>query len=480
MPPLVRSASPDPPRLTLVRVSERRGVHPFMRETNVSGIYPPLGLAYLAAAARRAGYPAQIVDAHADGVRRPEEMARRVAATRPDVVGVTSTSFNWPVVAELCRGLRRLLPGARLWVGGPQLALYPEACLEVRAIDAAVVGEGDETVVEMLARVAAGEPLEGLPGTIVRRGDELVRGPDRAPIAELDRLPLPALELLPLARYRALTLPTPFVTMVTTRGCPYRCRYCAQIYVGGRYREHGVERVLEELRRAVQRYGAREIVFFDETFTLNRRRVLALCQAVLAAGLRVRFNIRTRADLCDDEVLRALRDAGCASIHVGIEAGSERVRRLMNKQIDMAKGERALAEARRLGMETRGYFMLGYPGETRAEIEETIRAAVELPLDWASFTITTPAPGTEVYREALASGRIARDYWLDYTRLRAGRSPGYFTSEAEGLDARALEALLGRAYRAFYLRPALLARKLTDGRLWRQLPSILGTLAAIR
>lgn len=474
MPPSARHA---PLRLTLVRVSERRGVHPFLRETNVSGVYPPLGLAYLAAAAGRAGFPAQIVDAHAEGLD-PSGTLRRVAATRPDVVGLTSTSFNWPVVADIGRAVRASLPDARIWVGGPQLALYPEACLEERSIDAAVVGEGDETIVEMLRRAAAGAPLAGLPGTVARRGDELVRGPERPPIEDLDRLPLSALELLPLPHYHALTLPVPFVTMVTTRGCPHRCRYCAQIYVGGKYREHGVERVLEEMRRAVHLHRAREIVFFDETFTLNRRRVLALCQSIFTTGLRARWNIRTRADLLDDDVLCALQAAGCASIHVGIEAGSQRVRELMNKRLDMDKAERALAEARRLGIETRGYFMLGYPGETRAEIEETIRTARELPLDWASFTITTPAPGSEIYQAALADGTIGRDYWLDYTLLHERRPPPSFTSA--GLDQRTLEALLGRAYRAFYLRPGLIGRKLADLRLWRQVPSTLLTLLAIR
>jgi anaerobic magnesium-protoporphyrin IX monomethyl ester cyclase len=463
-------------RLTLIRANERR-VHPFLWETNVSGIYPPLGLAYLAGAARRAGYPASIVDAHA--LRLPEEeVVDTIRRIDPGVVGITTTTFNWPIAVSYARALRRACPELLILVGGPQLSIYPDACLEAeRAIDAGVVGEGDRTIVEILDRRAAGEELAGIPGTLVRRGDEVVRGPDRPPERDLDSLAMPALSLLPLGSYRALTLPTPFVSMVTTRGCPYRCRYCAQIYVGGKYREHGVDRMVEEFTRAVQEHGAKEIVYFDETFTFDAERVVGLCEGIMRRGLRARWNVRTRADLLDTEMLRAMKAAGCSSIHVGIEAGSERVRKQMNKRLDYGKALEGLGEARRLGLETRGYFMIGYPDETRAEIEETLRVARELPLDWASFTITTAQPGTPIYEEALEKGRLKGDYWRDYTLGQIGKPPGYFTSP--GLGDRELESLLRKAYVGFYLRPETALNKLRNRRLWTQIPSIVETLAEI-
>jgi len=463
------------PRLTLVRVNERLGVHPFLRETNVSGVYPALGVAYLAGAARRAGCPVSVVDAHAFDLSLDRLVG---AATRlgPDVVGLTSTTFNWPVVAEAARRLRQVMPRLVLVVGGPQLSLYPEECMTEKAFDAAVIGEGDETLPELLVRLAAGEELAGVPGTLVRKNGELVRGPERPPIVDLDALALPALDLLPLSRYRSLTLPRPFVSMVTSRGCPYRCRYCSQAFVGGAHREHGVDRAVEEVRRAVGELGAREIVFFDETFTLDQDRALAICERILASGPRVRFNIRTRADLLGDDLLEALRDAGCTSIHVGIEAGSARVRKLMNKRLDLERGERALRRARRLGMETRGYFMLGYPGESRGEIAETIRLSLDLPLDWASYTITTALPGTGIHQDLLESGECEGDYWRDYSLQRFGGPPGYASTE---IGADELESLLRTAYRRFYLRPSAIASKLTSARLWRELPSIAGATAEI-
>ncbi len=459
------------PKTALIRVTERAGVHPFLRETNVTGVYPALGIAYLAAAARRAGSEVQLLDAHAENLSHPQ-VVERTSAFHPRFIGLTSTTFNWPVVAQLAVQLRHALPESIIAVGGPQLSLYPKECLAEKAIDIAVIGEGDDTIVEILERIGAGDDLAGVPGTVVRSGSELIRGSDRPPIADLDRLPMPALDLLPFDRYRSLTLPRPFVSMVTSRGCPFHCRFCSQTYVGGCHREHGVDRVLEEIGRALEITKAREIVFFDETFTLSRDRVLAICEGMLERGYRTDFNIRTRADLLDDDILEALAEAGCASIHVGIEAGSDRIRNLMNKRLDLDKGVRALERARRLGMETRGYFMLGYPSETREEMEETIRAACDLPLDWASFTITSALPGTDIYTDARETGRYTEDYWREYSLQNFSGPPGYASTDFTDEE---LETILKRAYRRFYLRPRSTLAKVANRRLWRRLPSTLMT-----
>ena len=467
------------PRLTLIRVNERQGVHPFLKETNVTGVYPPLGVTYLAGAVRAAGFPVSIIDAHALDLSH-ERMLKLLGRLKPAVVGITSTTFNWPVVAELARRIRGALAKVQIWVGGPQLSLFPDECLAstAGAVDLAVVGEGDETLVELLRRLEAGDELLGAAGTITRGVDgELVRGPPAAIIKDLDNLPLPALDLLPMGNYRALSLPVPFVSMVTSRGCPFRCRYCSQVYVGGVYREQSADRVVEEVKRAVRQYHAKEIIFFDETFTLTRKRILDVCQGILSAGLKVRWNVRTRMDRLDDELLAAMKAAGCWSIHVGIESGSPRVQKLMNKRLKLERLPPVLAAARRLGMETRGYFMLGYPGETRAEMEETIRLSLELPLDWASFTITQPMAGTDIFHDALEEGLFDEDYWRNYTLGKVSEPPGYFVSEEA--SAADLEALLRSAYRRFYLRPRQLISKGKNPRLWRELPTIIETLLKV-
>ncbi len=471
--------APKKPRITLIRVNERHGVHPFLKETNVTGVYPPLGVTYLAGAARAAGFPASVVDAHALNLSH-DRLIKLLDRIRPTVVGLTSTTFNWPVAADLARRIRAAMPDLQIWVGGPQLSLFADECMSSTegVVDLAVVGEGDETVVELLRRLQAGDELHGIPGTITRgKGGELLHGPPAQVIKNLDSLPLPAIDLLPMSRYRALSLPTPFVSMVTSRGCPFRCRYCSQVYVGGVYREHGAERVLEEVRRAVKDYHAKEIIFFDETFTMTRDRILQVCDGILREGLKVRWNVRTRMDRLDDEMLAAMKAAGCWSIHVGIESGSPRVQKLMNKRLKLDRLPPVLAEARRLGMETRGYFMLGYPGETREEMEETIRLSLDLPLDWASFTITQPMAGTDIWTDALDEGLFDRDYWRDYTLGAVSEPPGYFVTKQT--SAADLDAILRSAYRRFYLRPSQLLSKAKNPRLWKELPGTIETLLKV-
>ena len=463
--------------LLLLRVNDRKGAHPFLTETNVTGIYPPLGLAYLAACARKAGFRVAILDAGAQNLSE-QRTAVEVARLDPAVIGFSATTFNWPVVVQTANRIRRLLPEATILVGGPQLSLYPQECLSEDAFNLGLVGEGENALVQILQRRKAHASLIGIPGTFVREEGSIAQGPKPVPIEDLDSLPLPALELLPLDRYRALTLPSPFVSIVTSRGCPYRCRYCSQVFAGGVYREHGAARVVEEMTRAKEQFGAREIVIFDETFAMNLRRAQAICTELIRKNLGATFNARTRADLLDETTLEAMAAAGCRSIHVGIESGSDHVQTLMNKNLDLGKVAASLGTARRLGIRTRGYFMIGFPGETLKQIEQTIDLATRLPLDWASFTITFPHPGTEIYAQGLAEGRYQSDYWRDYTLGRSGAAPGYFTSDQ--YDAKALEALLKKAYRRFYLRPKTVAAKMVDASLLRRLPGMLRTLLALR
>lgn len=460
----------------LVRVNERPGSHPFLAEANSTGIYPPLGVAYLAAAAQKAGHPVRIIDAHAMNYSNLQ-IAEKIARIDAKVVGISTTTFNWPVAVDLARTIRSNMPELKVIVGGPQLSIYPEQSLAESAFDGGIVGEGEGALVEILDCYKKGESPSGIPGTIFREEGELIAGPQRSVEKNLDSLPMPALDLLPLHRYRALTLPNRFVTMVTSRGCPYLCRYCSQVYVGGKYREHSAGRILDEVERAVKHFGAKEIVFFDETFAVNKQRVFEVCDGILHRGIHVAWNIRTRVDILDETMLKAMRRAGCRSLHVGVESGSPRVQKLMKKNLDLNRMTHSLNLAKQMGMETRGYFMIGFPGETLDEIESTIRLSTELPLDWASFTITTPHPATDIYHEGMKEGRFGGDYWEKYTLGQVHSPPGYFTCEQ--YDQKKLEELLKAAYQKFYLRPQIIVSKILRPRLWKELPDIVRTIMSL-
>jgi radical SAM superfamily enzyme YgiQ (UPF0313 family) len=207
-----------------------------------------------------------------------------------------------------------------------------------------------------------------------------------------------------------------------------------------------------------RQYGVKEIVFFDETFTIGKRRMRKFAAEVQRRGLTVKFNIRARVDTIDREVVRELKKAGLRSIHMGVEAGTNRVLKIMNKQISREQTERAFRICREEGVDTRGYFMIGYYDTTHEDVEDTIKFAAGLGLDWASFSVATALPATDLYRIANERGYVDGDFWRQYTIDGGGDIPQL---ETETFTAEQLRAYRTKAYMKFYLRPDLIRRKLS-------------------
>jgi len=438
------------------------------RETNVSGCYPPLGLACLAAVLRTAGHPVIIIDAEVYGLTRGELVARLPPDV--DLVGFTSTTLLWPSVRQTAAAVRRAMPRATLIVGGPQVTAFPEDTLASSVFDAGVIGDGESAIVEIAARLSAHAPLTDVPGCVVRDGQGGVRvtGPARW-VEDLDALPMPAIDLLPVARYRSILSRDPFVTMITSRGCPYRCAFCSQIYTGPSLRTRSPANIIVEMERAVKEYGAREIILFDETFGVKRNEAMQLCTLIRERGLDVRWSARTRIDVLDAELMTAMRAAGCYFLHLGIESGSQRVLDLMKKKITLDEARRVVRMARDLGFFVHGYFMLGYPGETRRETAATTRFSRQLGLDVASYTIAIPNPRTPLFDDAVRNGYIAADFWREYT---FGRIPAEIPPLAtRECPAGFLRRAARMAYLRFFLRPAIVVRNirfLKESGNWRQ------------
>lgn len=426
------------------------------------GIFPSLALAGLAAWVRQHGYPVGLIDLHVENLM-PADAADRVRDFNPDIVALTSKTLGWPAVIEIAQMVRQAAPRARVVVGGPHMSIYPKESMSWDCFDLAVVGDGEETFLELCDRYESGSDWDDVPGTVVRRADgEVVQNPARPLPKDINRYPMPAWDLLPVTDYHCLTLLKPFATMVTTRGCPWHCGYCSQVYSEKlRFRE--VELVVDEMEFLERSYGVREIVFFDETFTIGKRRMLKFSEEVQRRGLKVKFNIRARVDTVDRDVVRALKKAGLRSIHMGVEAGTDRVLKIMNKQITREQTEQAFRICREEGVDTRGYFMVGYYDATPDDVEDMISFASGLGLDWASFSVATALPATDLYRIAQERGYVEGDFWKRYTIDGGGVIPQL---ETETFTAEQLRAYRTKAYMKFYLRPDLIRRKLskTEGR----------------
>jgi anaerobic magnesium-protoporphyrin IX monomethyl ester cyclase len=423
------------------------------RETNVSGVYPPLGLAYVAAALRQAGHDVTILDGEALRLTAAELLARipRSAA----IAGFTSSTLAWPTVRHVARLAKEQTPGRVLVLGGPHVTAFPEESLRAAPFDVGVLGDGEVSMVAIADRVSRGESLAGLASCAVRTADGIRTSPAIAWIQDLDSLPMPALDLLPMDRYRSIGVCDPFVTMISSRGCPFRCAFCSQIYSGDRLRTRSPEGIVEEMARAVKDYKVREIVLFDETFGVKRKDALRLCELIRERGLKFRWNARTRVDAMDEELLRALRSAGCYILHLGIESGTQRILDQMCKGITLDQVRSATRLARKLGFVIHAYFMIGYPGETREEVEATIRFSRELPLDWASFTVALPHPRTKLCDIAVREGRLQTGYWEQYTLGELPEGAEIPAFESAEFSADDLKKAKRRAYVGFYSRPAI-------------------------
>lgn len=331
-------------------------------------------------------------------------------------------------------------------------------------------------MLEIVRAVDEGKKPSGIAGTVERMDGEPVVNPGRPFIADLDKLPFPAVDLMPLSRYQCLTIEKPFFTMISSRGCPYQCAFCTQLFCG-ETRLRSPENVVREIEIYVREHQAKEIIMFDETFTLSKARVLAICRLIRENRLKFRFNVRTRADLVDEEVLRALLEAGCYGLHIGVESGDEKILKLMKKGITLEQVKKVTEMGHKLGFQMRGYFMLGYLEETPRSLEATLKLACSLPLDWASFSLVTPMPGTELYRQARERGLIREDFWREYTLKGVYPEKDVFPHlPGPGLSESDLKKWWQKAYSGFYLRPGFIAKKLGRIRNWKDVSDLLSGL----
>lgn len=415
---------------------------------------PNLGLLSLAAVARAAGHDCAVVDAAACGIGR-DEFLRRVAAFAPELVGFSATTLEVAPAAATAEAVRGLLPAVRILLGGSHVSAAPEETLRRYAVfDAAALGEGEATLVEFLAAVAAGTDVAAVPGVICRRGAEVLRAPQRPPISDLDQLPHPAWDLLegfprrfspPAFKTRQL----PAASLVTSRGCPNRCIFCDRSVFGSQCRAFSAEYVVGMIRELHERHGVREFCFEDDTFVTFRARLEEICRRLIDLRLGISWTCLGRVNQITEEGLGLMRRAGCWQIGFGIESGSQPILTLIRKNVTLDQIRRGLAMSRAAGMLNKGFFIVGHPGETAQSLRETIDFALELPLDDVSVTMLTPFPGTELGERAAEFGSFDPD-WSRMNLLNAVFVP-------HGLTADDLAAAQRELLRRFYLRPRVLA-----------------------
>ncbi len=416
--------------------------------TKTDYVVPPLGLAYCAAAVERwAGAEVDLVDAVA-GRNPPEEILAAVAAAKPDLLYVAAGTSTVARDLAFLAAAKEVSPTTRTAVMGTHVTARPADGFAAPGADFVIRGEPEATCAE-LARAVAGEiPLAAVAGLSRREDGGVVHNPARPLLASLDELPHPARRFFRPYRYEPPFIRSGrFDIILTSRGCPYRCNYCSTgAYYGRKIRFRSAGDVLAELREMVEEEGVRQVGFWDDTFTIGKRRVMDICGRIERAGLAFSWMCMSRVDTVDEEMLAALRRAGCYLVIYGVESGSPKVLARMGKGTTVAQARRAFEMTARVGLEAAAFFMFGNLGEEAEDMRATVELAKELDAAFASFNVATPYPGTEFYEQVKAT-------------LGDGFA-GYDARRAVYGDAALLEYYIRKAYREFYLRPGYVWRRL--------------------
>jgi len=417
----------------------------------------PLGLAYVAAAAREVGCQTQIIDAYSLGMTGAE-VRHQIEAFKPDVVGISALTPQWPDAEKLADIVKSIDADILTVSGGPHVTALPEEAASYPSVDIAVIGEGEQAIAEICTSASTGKALEQIPGIVIGNSDSLIRTPPRERFRELDKLAFPAHDLLPAP---AFYNPFPawgkrghFSCIISGRGCPYNCCFCdVTSQQGKQYRLRSAENIVDELQWLHQDFGVTTFSFRDPSMICNRRRLMEICGLIGERNLDIVWTCNARTNEVDPEMLQAMKKAGCRLMQYGIEVGNPEMLKKI-KNITPERVAQAVSDTMRAGIAAHGYFLFGFIEETAETIEETISFALELDLSSAGFAVMVPFPGTQEFELYKREGLLLTEDWRDYD---IGAKPVY---RHPNVTEEQLMQATKSAYRRFYLRPKIIARHL--------------------
>jgi len=439
---------------------------------------PPLGMVGLATYLNEHDIETTIVDAVRDNLD-PAQCAEAIAAQQPGLVGVSVLTFSYHYVVQLSAALRKRLPGVPIVMGNLHAALFRERILTQGEADYVVVGEGEQTLLDLARGLAAGE-VGDIPGLSRRNGDGWRDGPLGGCIADLDSLPRPDWSLIDIAWYMRSTLPflrEPMMSISTARGCPYNCTFCSQDKWNRVFRHRSISSLLDEMEWLHERWDSRLVGIIDGTFPWTIPEGHEFCGALRERGLekRMRWVCESRLDQISPELLREMAAAGCAYIMYGFESGDQHMLDAMNKGTNVEHNLAMARATRAAGIDFHAFFIMGYPGETVQSARRTIRYALKTGATTLKVHLAMPMPGSAFYEQVrdqidvdFADPESSRGFssWNNWSLLYG--KPVYVP---DGMSARTLMRLYWLAHLAFYGRPwklaALLARGIMrPGTLW--------------
>ncbi len=426
-------------------------VYPYFQPTNDDSIFrfPPLGLGYLAAYLRKNNVTANIVDCT---FLSQSEAIRRVRESNPKIIGIQSMYSMKKKSIELAKELRNECE--TIVTGGPLPTTSPEEFL--RYFDVVVEGEGEITLLDLVTEIEDSGDLSKVKGIWYEQNGKMRRTEPRAFIEDLDTIPFPSREQFDNERYKkyySSKFGYTTTSVMTSRGCPFTCDFCSRPVFGNNFRTRSPRNIIEEIK-TIGDLGYDRVWFADDCFTLSPDRLSRICDMMINEQLELNWECLSRVDTINDEMVLKMKQAGCKRIFFGIESGNDKVLAIMRKHATIGQAERAVAAAKRAGIQTGAFFMVGYPGETDSTILDTVRFASSLPLDYLSFTMPYAIPGTPLFDRV--NGTLATQEWEEPKNLNLIKHKLLFASPfserklkvaiMKGMAQHYLKKYLGPAY----------------------------------
>lgn len=438
-------------------------------------VVPPIGLGYLATALRSSGFGrVAILDSIKEKLDN-FQVVNRIKSIAPKVVGFQVFSSDVSSVRSYAKTIKEINLDSMVIVGGPHVSARGlESLKDLPDADFGFQGESEVGLPLFARRFLKHQdiPLEKIPGLIYRSGSD-IKAINRVFVKDLDALGFPAWDLMPPNSYPgapqgAFYKKFPIAPMVTSRGCPYTCAFCGSpVNMGHRLRFRSLESVLSEMEFLYRQYGVREFHFIDDMFNVSKKRVVDFCTKLAGKAWDINYTFPNglRLNTLDNDSLIWMKNTGVYGFTVGIESGSQRILDAMNKNLTLELIREKVNLIAQAGIEPSGFFILGFPGETKGDIEKTIDFAKSLPLKRAHFSNFLPLPGTVATQRLLDSGEIESFDWENMAYSSTPYSP-------HGITKRELKAYQRRAFLEFYLRPKIIFKMIREINCWFHLKSI--------
>jgi anaerobic magnesium-protoporphyrin IX monomethyl ester cyclase len=429
----------------------------------------PLFLAYAAAVLEKNNFEAELIDCRPDYISL-EKLNKK---NTPDV-GLVVVQTSTPSIEDdilSAEFLKKSNPKIKTVLVGPHPTIYYAEILEKnQLIDIVALGEYDYTILDIAKAIEENKSIESIKGIAFKKDGKAVKTNSREPISDLDEMPFPARRFLPVEKYYSpLFSARPSLRLVSSRGCPFQCTFCSwpQTMYGRKVRLRKPEKVVDEIEEMINKFGAKELYFDDDTFGAIPEHAISICNEILKRKIKIPWICMGRVDRINDKVLQKLSESGCRVIKYGVESGSAEILKNIKKGITPEQIEKAFTLTKKHKIQSYATVIFGLPGETKETIKETVKFVNRINPDFVQFSIATPYPGTEFFEQAQKNNWLIAKNWNEWDSIDKS------VIEYPDLKKEKIEEAINIAYKKFYFRPEYLITQLIKIRSLKQLRQLL-------